>query len=417
MEVISTPKNMKKIIFIIATIFIPFFLLAQSEELTKEKEDCIVNDWFIGLSAGSQILFSSDAENLNFNQRLTPIISLSGGKWFSPYWGARLQISGYSMNGFSTLEGRYIADLLPDGSYGNNDPVRNEVLVRPDGSYRHYLRYINAHADLQFSAMNLLFGYNQLRKWDIIPTLGLGYFKTFEYKGSPVTNNFSGYFALAGKYNVYKDFDVELELGTTLFPDKFDGRLTNRSVENNLSLALSVVYNFKKEKTYQPLKNLYDIKIKTKEERRENRKNQERDIVEKVAVVTEIVRDTIRIDNPEKYDVNKDNLPFALASIRFDLGQTKPIREQDLLFINVVKFLQENPSAKICLDGYGDKATGTSDINKAISTKRAKNIHDIFVEKYSINPQRISFQGIGDEEQPYEKNQWNRVVVVKVIDL
>jgi hypothetical protein len=191
-------NSMRKIIFIfIALLSVGFS--AYSQEAKKEK------DWYIEAGGGAQLLFSSDASDLKFSKRITPAISLTGGKWFSPYWGVRLQIGGYSLNGNSSPFGLYLADPLGNGLYGQNDPVRDHVKIRPDGSYRHYLRYVNAHVDFQLSLFNLIKGREHTSKWDIIPAVGIGYFRTFKYKGTPVTHNISNHVSVMGKYNVYKN--------------------------------------------------------------------------------------------------------------------------------------------------------------------------------------------------------------------
>ena len=58
----------------------------------------IRSNWYIEVGAGAQVLFSADASKLSFGDRITPSISVAGGKWFSPYWGTRVQVQGYSFN-------------------------------------------------------------------------------------------------------------------------------------------------------------------------------------------------------------------------------------------------------------------------------------------------------------------------------
>ena len=116
------------------------------------------NGWFVDVGGGVQTIFSSDASKLDFGKRLTPSYTIGVGKWITPAYALRLQIGGYSLNGMSTSEGLYLRDPQTDGSvYGPNDPVIDNVTVRPDGTYRHYLRYVNAHADFMVSLSRLLF--------------------------------------------------------------------------------------------------------------------------------------------------------------------------------------------------------------------------------------------------------------------
>ena len=65
----------------------------------------------------------------------------------------------------------------------------DEVNVNPDGTYRHYLRYIAAHVDIQFSLLNIIAGVNADRRWDVLPAIGLGYAHAFAYRGTAHTNS------------------------------------------------------------------------------------------------------------------------------------------------------------------------------------------------------------------------------------
>ena len=64
------------------------------------------------------------------------MISIGAGKWFSPYWGARLQVKGYSLHGFTNVYGNFIGDPLEGfgGAFGNDDPVRDHVTINAAGS-------------------------------------------------------------------------------------------------------------------------------------------------------------------------------------------------------------------------------------------------------------------------------------------
>ena len=119
------------------------------------------DNWYIEAGGGAQLLFSDDASRLDLKDRITPSVSLTLGKWFSPYWGLRLQGGGWELHGFNGIKGNYIGDPLPGmgGAYGPDDPAKDHVTIRPDGSYRHNLRYANVHADFQFSLANLIGGF------------------------------------------------------------------------------------------------------------------------------------------------------------------------------------------------------------------------------------------------------------------
>lgn len=417
---------MKKYIFILTLLFCNVYLFSQQQNSEIERQEAVINNWYIEVAAGAQILFSTDAENLKFGERITPSFSITGGKWFSPYWGLHLQIDGFDLNGFSTIEGTYAADPLPEGGYGTNDPVLNYSTIRPDGSYRHYIRYMNAHVGIQASAVNLLAGYKESRKWDIIPAAGIGYFNTFNFEGVPASGSLSGTFSLMGKYTIWQNLDMLLEISTTLVPDKFDGRFTNRGCENTLAARIGIAYNFKKRAEYKLLKNLCDLaksEKKTKFQKNEQTQpieqkqivEQAPQVIEKIQVVKEIVwkTDTVFVNDGQTQTKRE---PFVLSAILFELGKVTPSANQNINYINIAKYLEANPKAKIRLDGYGDKETGSEQNNLRVSNKRVNVIRKILIEKYKIDPARIEGQAIGSNVQPYDKNNWNRVVLVTVIE-
>ena len=63
-----------------------------------------------------------------------------------------------------------------------------------------------------------------------------------------------------------------------------------------------------------------------------------------------------------------------------------------------------------------DSRTGSERVNLYLSMRRAVNVRDILVNEYGIDSSRIEAQGIGVNAQPYEENDWNRVVIVTVIE-
>ncbi len=390
--------------------------LEHHTETEQPQKSSAATDWYIEVGGGIQVLFNKDAGILDFGKRITPSISITGGKWFSPFWGARIQAQGYSFNSFSTTEeGIYVANPLNNGLiYGPNDPVRDNVIVRPDGSYRYYLRYMNIHADFQVSLANLIGGYKPERRWDIIPAVGFGYIHTFPYKGTTKVNSISTNFSLMGKYKLPKGFDINMELQTALMPDRFDGRIVGKSYENNCALTVGVTYHFKKRSFKQTTIKAPEKELKEtlREIIREELQTQAPMIYNKSGV-----RDTVVVKEVVKGTGTKiKGEPFTLASILFDTGKADPLNGQEIQFVNIAEYMKKYPEAKIRLEGYADKQTGNDELNLHLSMRRAMRIRSMLINSYGINEKQIETQGIGTNRQPYEENDWNRVVIVTVVD-
>lgn len=358
------------------------------------------NGWFVEAGGGVQTIFSSDASKLDFGKRLTPSYTIGVGKWITPAYALRLQVGGYALNGMSTSEGLYLRDPQTDGSvYGPHDPVIDNVTVRPDGTYRHYLRYVNAHADFMVSLSRLLF-HNQ-SKFDVLPAIGFGYAHAFAYRGTASTNSLTANFSVAAKYSVLKCMDVNLEIASALMPDHFDGRITGRKYEPTLGATLGLTYRFNASKPYVR-------KERSKKHRREA-------VVDTVYMVERVVERPVFKDRIVEKPVAKKQESFRLASISFAYASAKPAKKQDIVFENIVEYLKQHPSARIRLDGYADKATGKARTNLMLSIRRTDSVRNILIERYGIAPSRIDAQGIGCNAQPYEKNEHNRVVIVTAL--
>jgi outer membrane protein OmpA-like peptidoglycan-associated protein len=355
---------------------------------------------YINANAGSQVLFSKDVGKLGFSKRFTPSFSIFAGKWFTPVWGLRLGVQGYALNGFSTVEGLYIADPESGTVYGNDDPVRDNVTIRPDGSYRHYIRFVNTHVDFQFSLVNLLRGYKEDSRWDVAPSAGLGYMRVMEYKGIPAANIVSANAGLSGKYRLTDKLDINVELQATIMPDQFDGRIGGNMYEAYSSAGAGITYYFGKRGFKKPAAPKY--------------------IAVPEQVIREIIiRDTVYIEKKNEVAENQvreiPDRTFILSVIQFRSESANPISGQDLAIGNIAAFLEKNPDARIRLEGYADNRTGTEKYNYELSQRRVKNVYNFLVKEYNVDPSRVEVRVVGTSAQPYEKLKWNRVVIAVAI--
>lgn len=392
---------MKGSLFVVSGLcFLMFLTIAES--ISAQENDSVTKAHFIDNTTleggiGTQMLFSKDAGVLDFDQRLTPVFSLSAGKWLSPSWGLQLKFNGFSMNGFT----------IPSAS-SKFDPVTDYVPVRPDGSYRHYLRYVSTSVGIKVSLLNLVDGYKENRAWDIIPSVDAGYVRMLSYKGSPAGNYISPGFSFAGKYRINQKMDVQLEARTILFPDKFDGRVSGKSFENNFGLTLGVSYKLGKER----------FRLKKKDNASHNTVNEH-------SVLTQIITDTIYIERQVPADTVYVEVPaiktpyadetFIVASFLFAADETSPKPHQELQCYAIADYLKRNPERQIRLDAYTDKETGTESYNAMLAVDRAKNVKKLLVRQYNIDENKLIENAIGVKSRPFDKRALNRVVLATVL--
>ena len=73
--------------------------------------------------------------------------------------------------------------------------------------------------------------------------------------------------------------------------------------------------------------------------------------------------------------------------------------------------MNQHPEVNVVVTGYADKKTAYPEYNMKLSERRSKAVSQALVEKYGINPARVSINWSGDRIQPFTVNEWNRVVI------
>ena len=81
---------------------------------------------------------------------------------------------------------------------------------------------------------------------------------------------------------------------------------------------------------------------------------------------------------------------------------------------NISEWMKANPDQNVAIVGYADRDTGTSTYNMGLSQRRAEAVRNALVNDYGINPDRLSISAQGSEVQPYDVNNWNRIVIFNV---
>jgi outer membrane protein OmpA-like peptidoglycan-associated protein len=77
---------------------------------------------------------------------------------------------------------------------------------------------------------------------------------------------------------------------------------------------------------------------------------------------------------------------------------------------NLAKYLKEHKDAKVEITGYADKGTGTAQVNKRISQRRAAAVAAALAER-GIDSSRVVTSAKGDTVQPFSVNDENRVAI------
>ena len=73
--------------------------------------------------------------------------------------------------------------------------------------------------------------------------------------------------------------------------------------------------------------------------------------------------------------------------------------------------MKSNSDVNVVIRGYADRETGTSDYNMKLSERRAQSVYDILTKEYGIDGSRLKCEQFGSDVQPYDVNNWNRIVI------
>jgi outer membrane protein OmpA-like peptidoglycan-associated protein len=191
-----------------------------------------------------------------------------------------------------------------------------------------------------------------------------------------------------GDFRITDNWSVGLEVNANVLPDSYNSKNAS-SGDWTFNALVGVKYAFGKTNVTREKAPCCQPKIEYVEKVVEK-------IVEKkvpVEVVKEVVVEPLRRE-----------IFFALNSTKITNVEMQKIKD-------IADYLKTNAKAKVSIVGHADKGTGNAAINKRISEKRAQKVADVLVKNFGISSDRIDFNSLGDTEQPFSKNDMNRVCI------
>lgn len=347
------------------------------------------DNWFIQIGAGitSPFVEHKDALGYNASRQLTAVYNVGFGKWFSPYIGWRLSFLGGSMHWQNT-------------TYNHN-------------------KWVNANFDFMWDMFNSLGGVNSKRVFSIVPFVGLGGAYTWDYKPASAsqilrengkvkstswTLPVSAGIQLRLRLSRYVDFFAEGR--AQFFGDNLNNVAFGEPVDMNLSVIGGFSFNIGGAdfKSYNPCD--YTSYIS-------NLNNQVNDLRGALATTAAaLAAAEAQLPCPEVVEAAEvvETAPL-MATVRFRINSAKISDEEMVNVYNTAEYLKANPGQTVTICGYADRDTGTSEYNMGLSKRRAEAVRDVLVNKYGINPDRLSIDAQGSNVQPYSENNWNRIVI------
>ena len=100
------------------------------------------------------------------------------------------------------------------------------------------------------------------------------------------------------------------------------------------------------------------------------------------------------------------------SQVGFGLARTNIEENQELNVLVIADYMKQFPDAKATVTGYADNGTGNREINLRLAKQRAEVVANQLINKYGISKDRLTISSMKDREQPFQTNDWNRVVII-----
>ncbi|MGP1578321.1 OmpA family protein [Porphyromonas endodontalis] len=351
--------------------------------------------WFLEIQGGVGMLPFGEANNkASLTDRIYPIVQLGLGQWHEPWFATRVQLGGWNMKGF-------VMDAA-----GTNQAYNNLFAV--------------AHYDFMFDVVNYFAKYNAKRVFHLVPYVGLGagykhhtttggafgdVFDATKRVAGATTNDFGGVVdaGVIFKFRLGRRVDLNLEAQMLATKTNMMGTSWKKQGADLMAFATAGLgFNLGKPEwdvlTPMDWALVNDLNGQINNLRAENA-----ELAKRPAYCPECP-EVEPSQTTEVKTVVSNVVYFRIASAKID-------QNQYINIYNTARYALENNS-KIYVVGYADEATGNPSINMTLSERRAKAVAKALVEKYGVSEDMIEVDFKGDTVQPYETNEWNRVVIM-----
>lgn len=345
------------------------------------------DNWFIQIGAGINAPMVDNAlpKGKDGKIQMTAAYNFGFGKWFSPYLGWRFNAVGGAIHWQNI----------------NYDKAK----------------YVNASVELMWDMFNS-FKVNPRRVFSIVPFVGVGGTYVWDYinpQGNDLQRNgkvrkdqwllpVSAGIQFRLRLCKYVDFFAEGRF--QLYGDNFNNTISGNPIEANLTAIGGFNFNIGGSdfKSYNPCDYLGYINTLN---------NQVNDLRGELATTAAaLAAAEAQLPCPEVTTAPAEAAAAPLLStVRFKINSDVIEDYEQVNVYNIAQWMKANPNANVTIAGYADKDTGTSEYNMALSKRRAEAVRSALVNKYGINPDRLTMEAQGSSVQPYSENNWNRIVI------
>lgn len=348
------------------------------------------SNWFFSVGGGAQVLYGNGDNAGKFKDRISPVLNVAIGKWFTPGLGLRLQYSGLEAKGFTYDKGA----LYVTG---------NEM---GDGYYKQKFDYMNLHGDIMFNLNALFGGYNSHRVYEIIPYLGAGFTHSFT---KPHVKAFTMNAGLINRFRVSSAVDINLELSATGLEGKFDGEHGGKhDYDGILGASIGLTYHFPQRGFQRPYPQMIS-ELELRNMRQQMNEMAAANLELQQQLMDAESQPTTEVVEQQTVVVDADIIP---RTVFFNIGSAEITPREAMNLSYLADHMKKFPNTSYVVNGYADSATGTPGLNKELSMKRAQAIVNVLVKQYGISANRLTVDANGGVDK-FGQPILNRVVLVE----
>ncbi len=352
------------------------------------------DNWYIQGYLGTALSFSeSKPLKTNIADRMSPHMAFALGTDIGPYVSGRMQLEGWE------AKTRLI----------NNDGL---FVNEKNGKSYHY-NYFQANLD---GILNLtgFFLKQEEKKMNFYGFFGIGYYHVIAKSsyGISTQNKFIPRMGAQGDYRITEKMSLIMEVAGNLMPDSFNGIEKKSPYDGMLNIMVGISYRFKTTSAvfYPETDPDFISELNDRINRQRRRIDELEKNEEQLLAALRVIPDTVEIIR----EIQSDCSIATNTIVTFDLNSYR-LRKTEIAHIYLLaNYLKENPEVTVTISGYADRETGNTVINKKLSEQRVTAVMNELTSKYNISPRRISMLAVGDHEQPFPVNDWNRVVFITV---
>lgn len=365
-------------------------------------------NWEIMAALGSQFYYGENDKYYTFFERFTfPTIDVMLTKWVSPVFGLAIGLDATSFKGLYQRVGG-VADELgahfqTDEFVGHSGRTRGSEQI---DFYKQKGFYWNPFIAATFDLRNIFGGYRGDRIYNLQAYIGGG---LAVGKDDPTdAHGVSFNIGLINKFRLSDHFDLLVNIRGGLISDDFDGESRSQEstvdlVKNNFpwdgeaGITAGLCYHFGAKKNLHGWTKAANTTVE-----------------HFYAPVTvpgpeRIIHDTLNVIRPVD--------PSLWFHIQFKIDKVD-IQPRERININsIADFIKSAPDTKFVVCGFADKQTSTPEHNLWLSEHRAKNVYDMLVGQFGVNPEQlvVDYKG-GVDYMFYSDKELSRCVMIVPLD-